>query len=97
MNKDTERPTVGRISIEGGFDMEQEIDYTLLGQRLEDFINAVVPDWFITWFKKDGCNCDLRKELLNNWHLDYREYKQAVKANKKDNYQIAKAKLDRLK
>lgn len=80
-----------------------EIDYTLLGQRVEDFINAVVPDWFIKWFKKDGCNCNLRKELLNNWHLDYRDYKESVRQNKIDqenlrqtNYDTAINKLDSL-
>ena len=76
------------------FNMEQpEIDYTLLGQRVEDFINAVVPTWFITWFKKDGCNCEKRKEWLNNLHLDYREWKITRAQN---NFKIAKNKLDGL-
>lgn len=81
------------------FNMEQpEIDYTLLGQRVEDFINACVPDFIIRLMvgSKETCNCNLRKDLLNNWHLDWREYRQAVK-DKKDNYQLAKEKLDGLK
>ena len=69
------------------------IDYTLLGQRVEDFINAVVPTWFINWWKKGGCGCEKRKEWLNNKNLDYREWRIS---RAETNYKIAKDKLDRL-
>jgi len=97
--KDNEKPTIGPLQIEGGFEMEQEIDYGLLGERVERFIEACVPNWLIRLIvgSKETCNCNLRKELLNNWHLDYRDYKASVKQNKIDNYQIAREKLDGLK
>lgn len=91
------------IHNDNDFQVEYETDYTLWGEQLERIINATVPDWFIRWFKKDGCNCNLRKDLLNNWNLDYREYKQAVRDNeieqeylRQTNYDTAINKLDSL-
>lgn len=57
---------------------EELEDLSLLGYRVERLINATIPSWFIKWYKKDGCNCNARRDLLNNWHLVFREYKEAI-------------------
>ncbi len=72
-------------------------DYTLLGYRVEQFINAVVPNWILWFFKSkknDACGCNKRREWLNNLHLDWRD-KKLDKAE--SNYNIARHKLNELK
>lgn len=49
-----------------------EIDHTLLGNRVEMFINAVVPDWILFYLHNNDCGCIERKEYLNDKHHKYR-------------------------
>ena len=73
-----------------------EKDYTLIGNQLEMLINATVPQFIIRWIKGDSgkeCNCDKRREWMNNKHLDYREWKIS---RAESNYKKAKDKLDYL-
>lgn len=76
------------------FELEPiEIDYTLLGNRVESIIELILPTFIIKWFHNNECGCDKRKEWLNNKHLDYREWR-IKKAT--SNYNKARAKLDKL-
>jgi hypothetical protein len=83
------------------FEIELEVDdpdYTLLGNRIEQWIQAHVPN-FILWIvkklsKENDCGCNKRKEWLNNKHLDYRERK-LDKAQ--SHYDLARHKLNILK
>jgi len=71
-------------------------DYTLLGNRVEQWINACIPNWIIKLFKgkENDCGCDKRKEWLNDWHFNLR-MKRLDKAE--SNYNKALHKLNQLK
>ncbi len=78
------------------FEMEEpEKDLTLIGNQLEMLIEATVPRCIINLVKGKGndCNCDKRREWMNNKHLDYREWRISRLEN---NYKKAKDKLDYL-
>lgn len=55
----------------------------LLGNKLEKFIHKVLPEWFIDWFTNGGnCNCNYRREFLNDVNECWIDYKRKVKLNK---------------
>ena len=40
------------------FELEPiEIDYTLLGNRVEAIIELILPDFIINWIKNKECGC----------------------------------------
>lgn len=77
------------------FEVEEvDVDYTLLGYRVESLINATVPQCIIDWFHNNDCGCDKRREWLNDKHFQFRMWRLN---RAESNYKKAKQKLDNLK
>lgn len=85
--------------MDNNYEIELEIDnpdYTLLGYRIEQWIEACIPNWIINFIQKNGnkCGCNKRREWFNNKHLDWRDRKLDKATS---NYYIALDKLNKLK
>jgi hypothetical protein len=92
MVKDREKPTVSITGLWVVQDVEE--DLTLLGHRVEQFINAVVPTFIVRWFHDHECGCIKRREYLNDKHYQFRQWRLKRAEN---NYTKAREKLDKLK